>query len=120
MAKSKAVKQKSEKLTTPVVAQITPAHGNGKLNAGGTPGHKGGGGRPLNILRQRAAFVSWKAMGQLNARMSDPAQAPGIDTKDLTAISALAARYIPVEPPQVNVGIGITLLNGPSLEPEEP
>src|SRR5512133_946141 len=36
-------------LTRP--SQFVPSHGRGKLNCGGTPGHKGGSGRPKDELK---------------------------------------------------------------------
>jgi hypothetical protein len=47
--KLKASEQLTTKLTKP--AQFVPAHGHGKLNVGGTPGHRGGSGRPSNELK---------------------------------------------------------------------
>jgi hypothetical protein len=47
--KLKASEQLTTKLTKP--GQFVPAHGGGKLNAGGTPGHRGGSGRPPNELK---------------------------------------------------------------------
>jgi hypothetical protein len=47
--KSKGSEQLTTKLTNP--AQFVPAHGRGKLNVGGTPGHRRGSGRPPNELK---------------------------------------------------------------------
>ena len=44
--------------------------------------------------------------------------APLIVTPNVRA--ALAAKYIPQEPPNLNVGLNIQILNGPSLEKEDP
>ena len=43
----------SEQLTTKLTkpSQFVPAHGRGKLNAGGTPGHRGGSGRRPDELK---------------------------------------------------------------------
>jgi hypothetical protein len=63
---SKSSKELTKELAK--LGQFVPRHGRGKLNTGGTPGHKGGSGRPPDKLKAFWASVLNGAASQKEVR----------------------------------------------------
>jgi hypothetical protein len=76
-------KELTKKLAKP--AQFVPSHGRGKLNIGGTPGHRGGSGRPPDKLK---AF--WASV--LNGKASQKELRRVLENADHPAFAALYSK----------------------------
>lgn len=67
-----------------------PARNGGELNAGGTPGNKGGTGRPPNEVRALASRLGYKALERFEEQLDQNAE---VTNTDLSRMADIGLKY---------------------------